>query len=214
MTCMIILIFLSYTVLAIPCRVYPSQYAYCDDFVIRTENPGANCTRHPETRMEYVHCDVRPVQLKLSDSEIGSNTEYKATSYYEWTARQLLFIFPTRVSLTTITLHYYSDSIRGRPRLRFYAVPDDFDIWEAPTTSYESTDDAAVPPGKEPAGCRSVRININFNTMKVLMNLEFKTSFTFAVSEVEFFRCSKKPFTNNIIILNMPHLYLQIQFQP
>ena len=68
---------------------------------------------------------------------------------------QLLFIFPTAVSLTTITLHYYSDNIRGLPRLRFYAVPDDFDVWDAPTTSYPHVDVALVPPGGEPAGRRN-----------------------------------------------------------
>ena len=50
----------------------------------------------------YTHCDG--AQLKLSDSDRGSNTEYTATSYYEWNSgsyAQLLFIFPTRVSLTT-----------------------------------------------------------------------------------------------------------------
>ncbi len=57
--------------------------------------------------------------------------EYTATSYYVWiagSAKKLLFIFPTRVSLTNITLHYYSDGDRGLPRLIFYSVPDDFDV--------------------------------------------------------------------------------------
>ena len=52
---------------------------------------------------------------------------------------QLLFIFPTRVSLTTITLHYYSDSVPGLPRLRFYAVPDDFNARDAPTEGSSTT---------------------------------------------------------------------------
>ena len=74
------------TALATSCRVYPSQYAYRDDSISRTESPGANCMKYSDTRMEYVRCDVRPVQLKLSDSDRGSNTEYTATSYYEWSA--------------------------------------------------------------------------------------------------------------------------------
>ena len=66
----------------------------------------------------YIHCDDQ--QLKLSDSDRGSNIDYIATSYYEWSAGgadQLLFIFPTRVSLTTITLHYYTVTVSE-------AVPD------------------------------------------------------------------------------------------
>ena len=99
---------------------------------------GDNCRRYPrrdgDMGIVYIHCDGD--QLILSDSDRGSNTEYTTTSYYVWPAggaEQLLFIFPTRVSLTAITLHYYSDSVRGRPRLRFYAVPDDFDVWDTLT---------------------------------------------------------------------------------
>ena len=140
----------------------------------------------------YIHCDGD--QLKLSDSDRGLNTEYTATSYYVWSAGsadQLLFIFPTRVSLTTITLHYYSDSVRGRPRLRFYAVPDDFDVWDVLTTGTQYVGIAAIPPGGEPAGRRNVTINVTFNTKKILM-YKFSSSFLFALSEVEFFiACSK-----------------------
>ena len=109
---------------------------------------------------------------------------------------QLLFIFPTRVSLTTITLHYYSDSVRGLPRLRFYAVPDDFDVWDALTTSTPYVGVVSVPPGGKPAGRRSVSININFSTKRILI-YKFSSSFQFAVSEVEFFRYSKKLFINH-----------------
>ena len=58
-------------------------------------------------------------------------------------------MFPTRVNLTTITLYYYSDNDWGFPRLRFFAVPDDFNIWEAPTLNVEVD---AVSPGGEPVG--------------------------------------------------------------
>ena len=139
----------------------------------------------------YIHCDGD--RLKLSDSDRGSNTEYTATFYYVWpagSAGQLLFIFPTRVSLTTITLHYYSDSVRGRPRLRFYAVPDDFDVWEAPTIGnpYVHVGRSAIPPGGEPIGGKNITIKpqSKFNTMKVVLS-KLSSGFQFAVSEVEFF---------------------------
>ena len=100
--------------------------------------------------------------------------------------RQLLFIFPTRVNLTTITLHYYSDSQRGLPRLRFYAAPDDFDVWDTPPGNSRYADIAAVLPGEGSAGRRNVSINVNFSTTKILMMIRGST-FQFAVSEVEFF---------------------------
>ena len=178
---------------ATSCQVYPSEYAYRDDSVSRVENPSANCRRYPphpqDLNIRYTHCDGS--QLQLTDSNLGQE-QYSSSDYYVWSAdrdSQLLFIFPIRVSLTTITLHYYSDNVRGLSRLRFYAVPDDFDIWETPTTTYPRV--AVVPLGGESAGHRNVSININFNTRRVLM-YKFSSSFHFAVSEVEFFACNGK----------------------
>jgi hypothetical protein len=71
----------------------------------------------------------------------------------------------------------------------FYTVPDDFDVWDAPTTGNPYVGIASVPPGGEQAGRRSVSINVNFNTTKVLM-YKFSSNFQFAVSEVDFFTCS------------------------
>ena len=173
----------------------PSEYAYHDDSVTRAESGSANCRRYPAGNLQgipntenYVHCDG--TQLKLADSEIGSE-QYSSSQHYVWSAGrdgQLLFIVPTRVSLTTITLHYYSDSVQGLSRLRFYAVLDDFDVWDAPTTSTPHVDVAAVPPDREPAGRRNVSISVSFNTKRVLMN-KFSSTYPFAVSEVEFFEC-------------------------
>ena len=169
----------------------PSEYAYRDDSVIRTESPSANCRRYL-SRDAYIHCDGE--QLKLSDSDRGSNTEYIATSYYVWNTEnyeQLLFIFPTRVSLTNITLHYYSDSDRGRPRLTFFAVPDDFDVWDSLPSGVPvvGTIDL-IPPGEEPTGGKNITIKAQskFNITKVVMSkIKSDTSIQFAASEVEFF---------------------------
>ena len=85
--------------------------------------------------------------------------------------------------MTIITLHYYSDGIKGLSRLRFNAVPDDFDVWNAVTGNrYMEVD--AVPPGGEPAGRRNVSINVNFNTKRVLI-YKVRNNFQFAVSDSE-----------------------------
>ena len=180
---------------ATPCQVYPSEYAYHDNSVSRAESDSANCRRYPPGNLpgglhpeHYIHCDG--TQLKLADSNFGQEMHH-SSDYYMWTADndgQLLFILPTRISLTNITLHYYSDSIRGRPRLRFYGVPDDFDIWDALTPGNPYVGNPAVPPGGEPAGHRNIKFNVNFNTKKMLM-YKFSSTFSFEVSEVEFFKC-------------------------
>ena len=177
--------------------MYPSEYAYLRNSVLESERSSANCRPYAsgldvETNVyteNYNHCDG--TQLRLTDSDLGSE-QYSSSDYYLWNARtssrQLLFIFPTRVNLTTITLHYYSDNTKGLSRLRFFAVPDDFDVWAAPRANYSRVDIAAVTPDEEPAGLRNVSINVNFTTKKILM-VKFSSSYTFAVSEVEFITC-------------------------
>ena len=180
------------------CQVYPSEYAYHNS-VNRAENASANCRNYPAglhpgiTHSErYIHCNG--TQLKLADSYLGSEL-FSPSDYYVWPAgtnlHQLLFTFPMRANLTTITLHYYSDSARGLPRLRFFAVPDDFNIWDAPSASYRLAEVATMPPDGESAGHRNVSIRISFATKKVLM-FKSHSTFSFAVSEVEFFTCLSK----------------------
>ena len=177
--------------------MHPSEYAYHKDSVNRAETGSANCRNYPggltirrPGSEDYIHCDG--TQLRLTDSDIGPE-QYTSSYYYEWSAgsdtRQLLFIFPTRVNLTTITLHYYSDSQRGLPRLRFYAAPDDFDVWDPPPGSSRYVDIAAVPSDEESAGRRSVSKNLNFVTSKILM-VKLGSTYKLAVSEVEIFTCN------------------------
>ena len=93
--------------------------------------------------------------------------------------------------MTIITLHYYSDSVQSLPRLRFFVVPNDFDIWDAPTASYSYVEVNAVPPSGEPAGQRNRSIHVNFKTNK-LMLLKHASSHQFAVSELKFSACKSK----------------------
>ena len=78
--------------------------------------------------------------------------------------------------------------------MRFYAVPES-DIWDASTTNYPHVDVESVPPGGEPAGRRSVNINVNLNTKRALM-YKFSSTYQLAVSEVEFFTNKSKSLYN------------------
>ena len=180
------------------CRVYPSEYAYLHDSVTTYETSGANCWRYQShlkapvgvQTSDYIHCSGS--QLQLADSNYGL-CHYDHDNYYEWPAgtvpRQLLFTFPTRVNLTSITLNYYSDSQRGLPPLRVYAVPDDFDIWDPPPGSGNTLHVTfiSVSPGEELEGPRHVSETVNFSTTKLLMTKAGST-YQFALSEVEFLR--------------------------
>ena len=188
--------------------MYPSEYAYHKYSNTRTETVSANCRYYPSGLAkahpgseEYIHCDG--TQLRLIDSDLGEE-EYNSGDYYEWpptgsNPRQLLFIFPTRVDLTTITLHYYSDSQRGLPRLKFYAAPDDFDVWDAPPGNNRYVSIATVLPGAESAGRRNVSINFNFTTRKILM-VKLGSDFKLAVSEVEFFNLTSKIIEDDCVL--------------
>jgi hypothetical protein len=186
-----------YTALDNSCQENPSEYAYRNDSVTVSENVHASCRKYPADNLpegvppDYIHCDG--ILLILADSSFGQEP-YRSSDYYVWSAGsavQLLFIFPTRVSLTAIKLHYYSESVRGRPRLEFYAVSDDFDVWDALTSGNQYVGIPSVPPGVDPAGHRSVSVYANFNTMKVLM-YKHDSDFPLVVSEVQFFSCSCK----------------------
>ena len=190
------------TALATSCQVYPSEYAYEDDSVTRVERASANCRRYPPATHSqsihpehYTHCDG--TRLKLTDSNFGQK-QYQISDYYVWSSRtdeQLLFIFPTRVSLTNITLHYYRDHVRGLPTLIFYAVPDDFGVWDVPTIHHPHADVAEVQPGRELAGHKSVNIVVNIETKKLVM-YKYGSNFKLEVSEVQFFICSYKLIVN------------------
>ena len=148
--------------------------------------PGSG---YPE---EYIHYDG--TQLELADSNFEQGSQYPSTDHYIWPADsdgQLLFMFPTRVSLAAIRLHFYSDSGQGHPRLRFYAVPDDFDVWDAPNISFPHVEVTSIP--LRAGGWNSHIIVSNLNTKKVLMYM-FSNSSVLAVSEVEFLTCTSKNF--------------------
>ena len=174
---------------------------YHSRFITATERATAMCTIETVTVAgspeNYKYCYSNGTQPRLTDSELGPEKSINYSLYYEWNREttQLLFIFSTRVNLTTITLHYYSGSQNnGLPTLMLFAVPDNFYVWNNATFgNHTSVRVTAEPPADSGSrGRRNVSVNVNFNTKKVLMVKE-RSGFNFAVSEVEFCtRCSGK----------------------
>ena len=181
------------------CEVhYPSEYSYFVNSIMATERDSANCTTTvtDEADMDhFVHCDGE--QLRLVDSDLGSEL-YDSTDYYVWSAgvttTRILFTFPARVHLTSLTLHYYSDSIHGLSKLRFQAVPDDFKLGDSLRAIYSQVVVDAIPPSsQEQVGRTKIAINLDFITKKVLLS-KILSNFQLSVSEVEFFTCIGKTF--------------------
>ena len=73
-------------------------------------------------------------------------------------------------------------------------MPDNFDVWDAPTTSYIIADIAAVTQSSNVVGRRNVSVGFNATTMKLLM-YKFRSTYSFTVSEVEFFNHTRKQAT-------------------
>ena len=187
-------------VLGVSCKVEPTQYSYKNTSVIRPNSE--NCIKYGWNdnngdnvdATQYIHCQGNKL---LTDSNIGPSQLTSWTPLYVWTSstsQRILFVLPASISLTMMTLHYYSGYYQsshraGLPRMKFYAVPDDFDVWDAVANSAFSVVVSAVSPEEQrPAGRRSVSISFNSNTMKVLM-VKFNSDFHLALSEVEFFTC-------------------------
>ena len=206
------------------CKVEPKEYSYKDNSVIRTVSEGNNCIRYdqgdnngdPVDTTQYIHCHGSNL---LTDSDTGpSQYDGSRTPLYIWTsskAQQLLFVLPTTTNLAMITLHYYSGYYQGShkaglPRLRLFAVPDDFDVWDASIANsrFSVVVSMMSPEEQRPARRRSVSISFNSNTMKVLI-VKIGSDFHFAVSEVEFFTCTSK--CGYISVSSMHNVGISIQ---
>lgn len=79
---------------------------------------------------------------------------------------------------------------QGHSKIRFYAVPDDFDIQDSlETDRYPKTFIDEALPGSEETGLRNVSRDVRFNTTRVLMTKSESKNYKFVMSEIEFFSC-------------------------
>ena len=134
---------------------------------------------------QYVHCNQ---PTTITDSNTDPPT-------YIWgeASGKLLFIFSTEIIFENITIYYISNTTdQGRPKLRFHAVPDNFQVWDTPNSHQSEVFDEIIPGGEE-VGVRKVPNSndgiMTFNTSRVLIEklVETKT-YDFFISEVEFNR--------------------------
>ena len=170
--------------------MFPQELAYKSDNFLHQDD--ASCIPYtsdaaPTTPTvdptQYVHCSQ---PTTITDSNTGPPT-------YVWgeASGKLLLIFSNEISFENITIYYISDTTaQGRPKLRIYAVPDNFQVWDEPTTSYPSRVFDEIMPGGEEEGVRKVPNSndgiVTFNTSRVLIEklVETKT-YNFSISEVE-----------------------------
>ena len=168
-----------------------------------------NCSPYPPSitsdsevdPTQHIRC-THPTRLTDSDTGPTTYTEDIAADVYVSgnSAEQLLFIFPTSVSITAINLLYYSNTEdQGHPKLRLYAVPENFNVWDTVDSSYPSIFIDEALPGSEETGLRNVTREAGFQTTRVLLTKSESKNYNFVMSEVEFFTCDpgKRLFNNN-----------------
>ena len=114
--------------------------------------------------------------------------------FYIWgeAPGQLLFEFPTTVNFSSITIHFQYNAMYAQPKLRFYAVPDTFNVGDDPSGQGYDTrvfDEVGLGVGND--GIRQLpgagTQRVQFVTTKVLIRkLEDTKEFLFAITEVAF----------------------------
>ena len=159
---------------------------------------GDNCTHCNDT--VYFHC-YSPT--KLSDNQY-LNITFRGWVYqwrYSPSDVPVLFVFPTNFSLNNIKLTFESgplddNTLLGLPMLKFYHVPNDFDIWNYSNLSQLKQLTGVVQLGERQYmlrtsyGVSQFTLSFtpdNISTKKLLMVITFiEKEFDFSISEIEF----------------------------
>ena len=170
-------------------QVFPGTISYqssnFDHTVTDSCTPYPSNTSAPQgiNPTEYVRCNH---PTTITDDNTGP-------PFYIWgeAPGHLLLEFPTPTNFSSIMIYYQYNATYALAKLRIYAVPDSFSVWDLPDNSYESRGFDEVRPGVGVDGLRELPDPavppIQFVTSKVLIDkLEDTKTFLFAFSEVAF----------------------------
>ena len=155
--------------------------------------PLGNLAVDTPSDANYVSCEG-PTRITDSQKSLPVFTQDSPDSVYIWGSQKdkVLFTFSDQKDIHSLALHYFSNSDnQALPKLRFYAVPEDFEVQDEVRGSYPMTIIDEVRPGREQEGLRNKSKTVDFHTSKILMTKSYTKNYQFYLSEVEFF-------TNNI----------------
>ena len=195
-----------YPLAGISCRVIPTQIIGRVNVDTVPFTSGDNCTHCNDT--VYFHC-YSPT--KLSDNQYF-NITFRGWVYrwrYSLSAVPVLFVFPTNFQLNNIKLYHDNGPLNditllGLPNLKFYHVPNDFEIWNYSNLSQLEQLTGVVQLGER--RYRPLRNSYGVSlfilsftpddilTKKLLMVITFiEQDVDFSVSEIEFNVMSENP---------------------
>lgn len=174
----------------------PSSYAYRTDALLNSVvDDTLNC-RESELGIMYTNCSH---PIILTDSLLGPAQFNVADSspYYHWNKEnprnQILFTFPTSVSVSVLQLYFYTDKDNGiaLPKTRLSLVNDSFqvsDTIDESTTSSFTIDAVIGGDGENRLTNVSRRLTGQFQRMttQVLLRIEGDKVYALALSEIKF----------------------------
>ncbi len=138
---------------------------------------------------QYVSCEGL-TRITNADKSLPSFTQDSLNSVYIWPSQEdkVLFTFSEQKQIDSLAIHYYSNfDNQGLPKLRFYAVPEDFEVQDEVKSSYPMSIIDEVRPRREQEGLRNKSRTVAFQTSKILMTKSDTKNYQFYLSEVEFF---------------------------
>lgn len=180
----------------------PSTYAYRSDALENSAvDDTPNCAETDLDGIMYTSCNLPG--LILTDTLLGpAQFEADSNSYYHWTktrTNQILFTFPTNVSVFMLQLHFYTDHDNGiaLPKTRLYLVDDSFRVSDTVDESSSSTRSFTIDAHPGESGVNE-RINVSRRltdpfqnrTTKILLRIDQDKN-ALAVSEIRF--CTGEP---------------------
>ena len=172
-------------VLTQSCGINPQSISYSNQSFDTGTHP-IDCEVENVSGRVYMHCS----NTVLTDGYRGpaNFNEGDTRPYYIWDKPQkqrLLFTFPRTISLTSIILYYYHSINYALPKVRFFPIGDDFQIWDQVPNDVLSTTIGPVGSSQY-MGKASIAVNLTASISKLLMLVEMHKSYGLALSEIEF----------------------------
>ena len=190
--------------------VHPVSYSYLDGSFTSLESTAAAHCATPITRDELVYLTCTSSALTDGDPGPANFTGTDSEEYYIWdnskVSQQMLFTFARNFSLTAIRINYYYFR-NGKPKLRFYLVEDDFQVWDSTTADHTSTtfDNMRLEEN-------STERRIDTNTVhgivsKILLVSVFDKRYRTVLSEVTFCTDGKHIYSSQMYTQDFPIRY-------
>lgn len=167
----------------------PRSYTYRADALVNSD-VDSQCSEEDINGTTFTTCSSP--HMILTDMTLGPD-QFNASdpsTYYHWnkdTMNQILFTFPTNVSVSRVQLHYYTNQGSGiaLPKSRLTLVNDTFTAADTLNDSIESFTIDEMTMGDEGLNIANRDLAGQFTT-QILLRVEEHKVYALALSEIKF----------------------------